>query len=76
MHCSLEKVRSPLDGSLEWVAPQSKARFLSEGQRCLVWNSAIVTAPKPPPDKKKKSGKLETVAQMAAGLTGRALEYQ
>ena len=76
MHCSLEKVRSPRDGSLEWVAPQSKARFLSEGQRCLVWNSASVTAAKPAADKKKKSGRLETVAQMAAGLTGKALEYQ
>ena len=72
VHCSLEKVRCPLDGSFEWVAPQSKARFLSEGQGCLVWNSAMVTAPPPPPPDKKKKGKPLAVAPLAAVVTGAA----
>jgi hypothetical protein len=37
MQCGLEQCVAS-DGSVEWVATQSKERFKSEGAKCLVWN--------------------------------------
>ena len=37
LRCGLEKVRAQ-DGTVEWVAPESKERFVREGKACLVWN--------------------------------------
>lgn len=38
LHCGLVKVRSPKDGTVEWVSPASKERFETEGSACLLWN--------------------------------------
>ena len=27
-----------VDGTVEWVAPESKERFVKEGAACLIWN--------------------------------------
>ena len=37
LHCGLEKVKAN-DGTVEWVAPESKERFVKEGAACLIWN--------------------------------------
>ena len=37
VRCGLEKCVAA-DGSVEWVAPQSKERFAREGAKCLIWN--------------------------------------
>lgn len=37
MRCGLEKCVAA-DGSVEWVAPESKERFACEGAKCLIWN--------------------------------------
>ena len=38
LQCGLEKVKAE-DGTVEWVAPESKERFIKEGAACLVWNA-------------------------------------
>ena len=38
LQCGLEKVKAD-DGTVEWVAPESKERFIKEGAACLVWNA-------------------------------------
>jgi hypothetical protein len=35
--CPMKKERA-MDGTIEFVTPASTARFVKEGQRCLVWN--------------------------------------
>ena len=35
--CGLENVQAE-DGTVEWVAPYSKERFVREGADCLIWN--------------------------------------
>ena len=37
LRCGLEKVAAE-DGTVEWVAPESKERFVREGAGCLIWN--------------------------------------
>ena len=37
LHCGLEKVKAN-DGTVEWVVPESKERFVKEGAACLIWN--------------------------------------
>ena len=37
LRCGLEKVWAE-DGTVEWVAPESKERFVREGADCLIWN--------------------------------------
>ena len=37
LRCGLEKVKA-VDGTVEWVAPESKERFVKEGAACLIWN--------------------------------------
>ena len=37
LRCGLEKVQAE-DGTVEWVAPYSKERFVREGADCLIWN--------------------------------------
>ena len=37
LRCGLEKVQAE-DGTVEWVAPYSKGRFVREGADCLIWN--------------------------------------
>ena len=78
IHCTLEKVRSPVDGVIEWVSPQAKERFMREGGRCLVWNTATISAPTPPTQPKAPpsakggvvSAALGAVAGVTAGLAG------
>ena len=44
LRCGLEKVWAE-DGAVEWVAPESKARFVREGADCLIWNRRGSTEP-------------------------------
>ena len=37
LRCGLEKAWAE-DGTVEWVAPESKERFVREGAGCLIWN--------------------------------------
>ena len=37
LRCGLEKVWAE-DGTVEWVAPESKERFVRDGADCLIWN--------------------------------------
>ena len=37
LRCGLEKAWAE-DGTVEWVAPESRERFLREGADCLIWN--------------------------------------
>ena len=38
LQCGLEKVTAQ-DGTIEWVAAESKERFIKAGAACLIWNA-------------------------------------
>ena len=43
-HCSMHKVRAK-DGTIEFVSEETKARFISKGKSCLIWNTQAILAP-------------------------------
>ena len=69
LHCTLQKVRSPADGTIEWVAADSRARFEREGARCLVWNTAALTPPPPSPPRSQAAASKHQALGGAAGAT-------
>ena len=42
-HCSMHKVRAK-DGTIEFVSEETKARFISQGKSCLIWNTQAALA--------------------------------
>ena len=43
-HCSMQRVRAK-DGTIEFVSEETKARFISKGKSCLIWNTQAALAP-------------------------------
>ena len=43
-HCSMQRVRAQ-DGTIEFVSEETKARFISKGKSCLIWNTQAALAP-------------------------------
>ena len=42
-HCSMQRVRAK-DGTIEFVSEETKARFISKGKSCLIWNTQAALA--------------------------------
>jgi len=43
-HCSMQKEHRAKDGTIEFVSEETKARFISQGKSCLIWNTQAALA--------------------------------